>query len=87
MPRVEEGYDEEDFEGEPEYPPEADEAGELWCPECGAVLYADSTRCPRCKEYVTPGARPGGAMPAWVWVGMGVLAAAVLTALVARIVF
>jgi hypothetical protein len=62
----EEGEEFEDYE--PEYHPEGDEAGELWCPECGAVIHADSEICPKCNQFVTPGARPRGPLPAWVWV-------------------
>ena len=52
---------EEDFEGyEPEVHPEADEAGELWCPLCGAVIHAEASRCPKCGEYMTPGLPPAG---------------------------
>ena len=59
---------EDEFEGhEAEYHPEADEAGEFWCPECGAVMYADSELCPKCNQYVTPGARPSGPLPRWIW--------------------
>lgn len=39
------------------------EAGELWCPKCGAVMYADADRCPSCGDYVTPGARRS---PLWI---------------------
>ena len=67
-----EGDDEEDgdsFEDyTPEYHPEADEAGEFWCPKCGAEMYGDSTRCATCGDYVTPGARPS--MPWWIWLGI-----------------
>jgi hypothetical protein len=53
---------------EPGYHPGGDEAGELWCPKCGAVMYADSELCPRCNQFVTPGARRQGPMPKWLWV-------------------
>jgi hypothetical protein len=52
----------------PGYDPAADEAGELWCPECGAVMYADSELCPKCHQFVTPGTRSQGSMPRWIWV-------------------
>lgn len=45
-----------------------DEAGELWCPKCGAVMYADAVRCPACEEYVTPGLPPRKGWSAWVWI-------------------
>jgi hypothetical protein len=77
MPRTEAGDPDEgdDFgEDEPEYHPEADDAGELWCPKCGAVMYAGADLCPKCNEYVTPGARPSAPMPLWMWViGVGLL--------------
>lgn len=47
-----------------------DDAGTLWCPSCGAEMYGDSTRCPKCGDYVTPGARPSTAMPWWIWLGL-----------------
>jgi hypothetical protein len=47
---------------DPAYTPEADDPGELWCPACGAVIYADAVRCPACEQYVTPGRPPA---PAW----------------------
>lgn len=53
-----------------------DEAGELWCPQCGAVMYADAVRCPRCGKYVTPGLPPRGGLPRWMWVVAVVLALA-----------
>ncbi len=69
---------------EPDYSPEADEAGELWCPKCGAVMYADATLCPACHEYVTPGPKPAASMPTWMWVGLGLLALAMLALLFFR---
>ena len=68
------------LDDEPGYSPEADEAGELWCPKCGAVMYADATLCPTCNEYVTPGAKPRASMPAWMWIGLA-LALLVLLAM------
>ena len=67
------GEDEEDV-GESEYAPEADEAGELWCPKCGAVMYADASLCPSCGDYVKPGLPPRRALPLWMWmVGLLIL--------------
>jgi hypothetical protein len=63
---------------ESEYAPEADEAGELWCPKCGAVMYADASLCRKCDEYVTPGARPSRAMPLWIWVTLIVVLLAMI---------
>ena len=82
------GDDSADFDDEGEYPPEADEAGELWCPKCGAVMYADAGLCPKCNQYVTPGARPSAPIPLWMWaIGVAILAmilAAVVGAFFAR---
>ena len=68
--REEEPEDEEDDfgAGEGEYVPEADEAGELWCPKCGAVMYADASLCPACKEFVKPGLPPRKGLPLWMWI-------------------
>jgi hypothetical protein len=79
MPRTQAGDGDEDegddFGGyESEYHPEADDAGELWCPKCGAVMYAGADLCPKCNEYVTPGAAPSKSMPVWMWiVGVAIL--------------
>jgi hypothetical protein len=53
-------------------------AGELWCPECGAVMYADAVRCPKCGNYVTPGARPTSGLPLWIWAGLVLIVLAIL---------
>jgi hypothetical protein len=58
----------DDFESE--YHPEQDDPGILWCPNCGGEMHGDSTRCPKCGDYVTPGARPSGSMPWWIWLGL-----------------
>lgn len=87
MPTLHPGDDEpeeEDFEGtEPEYHPEADEAGELWCPKCGAVMHADADRCPSCGDYVTPGLAPARPWPLWLRLGLGFLVLAVAAACIA----
>ena len=67
----------DDFE-ETEYAPEAEDAGDLWCPKCGALMYADAVRCPSCGDYVTPGARPSRGHPWWVWLGVALLVAATI---------
>lgn len=70
MPTTRPGDDdsgEEEFEGyEPEYHPGLEEAGELWCPKCGAVMHADADRCPRCGDYVTPGLAPPKPGSLWI---------------------
>ncbi len=65
-----EGQEEDDDfgAGEADYAPEADEAGELWCPKCGAVMYADASLCPACDEYVKPGLPPRQGLPRWMWI-------------------
>ena len=59
------------------YSPESEEAGELWCPNCSALMYADATRCPSCGDHVTPGAKPSQGLPWWVWLGVILLLAAI----------
>lgn len=69
---------------EPDYSPEADEAGEFWCPQCSASMYGDATRCPTCGDYVTPGARPlSGGMTWLTWTLIVVIALTVLGGLIA----
>lgn len=87
MPKTDTGddSDDEELEGyEPEYHPEADEAGELWCPHCGAVMHADSDRCPKCGDYVTPGPRP---TPGWLRAGAIVLALLIVAGLLGALLF
>ena len=73
----------DDFDSdEPEYHPEPD-AGVFWCPSCGAEMYGDSTRCPTCGDYVTPGARGASGRPWWVWAGLLALGVGVAGALIA----
>ena len=67
----------DDFE-ETEYAPEAEDAGELPCPKCGAAMYGDAVRCPICGTYVTPGAKPSSGHPWWIWLGVALLVAATL---------
>lgn len=55
-----------------------DEAGELWCPNCGAVMYADAVRCPACEAYVTPGLPPSKGVSRWLAAGLVLLLAALL---------
>ena len=76
--------EEDDFSdaGEPEYHPEADDAGEFWCPRCGGEMYGDATRCPRCGDFVTPGTRPSAPMPKGMWIGIVGIGILLLAALV-----
>jgi len=64
------GEDDDSFEGfEPEYQAEAEDPGVFWCPKCDAEMYGDSTRCPKCGDFVTPGLRPSTPTPWWIWAG------------------
>ena len=83
------GESEEDgeaFEGyEPEYSPEADDPGVFWCPRCGSEMYGDATLCPKCNEFVTPGARPTTKTPFWIWVGVVLVGLLLLGGLLAGV--
>ena len=43
----------------------SDDQGVLWCPAFGAEMYGDSTRCPTCGDYVTPGPKPSAFRSWW----------------------
>jgi predicted RNA-binding Zn-ribbon protein involved in translation (DUF1610 family) len=75
--------DSEDDSDEPEYHPEADDAGTFWCPSCGAEMYGDATRCPTCGDFVTPGARPSSRTPWWIWAGLVLVAVTLVAGLLA----
>ena len=47
-----------------------DDSGIAPCPHCGADMYEDAIRCPKCGDYVTPGAQSKSRLPAWIWVGL-----------------
>ena len=50
------------------------------CPNCGAEIYHDADRCPRCGQYVVPGRGSGGggkSLPLW-WILLILAAAALL---------
>jgi hypothetical protein len=80
------GEEDDSFEGyEPEYHPEEDDPGVFWCPKCGAEMYGDSTRCPKCGDFVTPGARPSGSAPWWIWAGAIAIGITLLAGLIAAI--
>ncbi|HVE42000.1 MAG TPA: hypothetical protein VNM14_19045 [Planctomycetota bacterium] len=68
---------------EPEYHAEADDPGVFWCPACGAEMYGDSTRCPKCGDYVTPGARGASGRPWWIWIGLIAIGLGLIAAFVA----
>jgi DNA-directed RNA polymerase subunit RPC12/RpoP len=42
------------------------------CPHCGADIYEDSVRCPRCGTYLTPDTNPWSGRPGW-WILVGLL--------------
>ena len=78
------GDEDDSFESyEPEVHPEADDPGIFWCPKCGSEMYGDSSRCARCGDYVTPGARPRTPTPWWIWAGIALVVAALLGGLLA----
>ena len=79
-------FEEDDDYGESdasEYHPEADDPGVFWCPSCGAEMYGDSTRCPKCGDYVTPGARRASGKSWWIWAGLIAIGLGLLAAFVA----
>ncbi len=76
-------FDSDDDFDEPSYSPEADDAGILWCPSCGAEMYGDATRCPTCGDFVTPGSRGRSGTPWWIWAGLLALGLSLLAGLVA----
>ena len=47
------------------------------CPECGADVYEDAERCPRCGQYITP--RTAGGGKTWLWAILIALLVAALT--------
>ncbi len=75
-----------DEDKESEYLPEEHDAGVFWCPKCGAEMYGDATRCPRCENYVTPGARTSTPTSWWIWVGLLLIGLALLGGLLAAFV-
>ena len=64
-------YRNEDFDRlQPGEFPEPDDDGDDdvdVCPNCRAMIQADSPRCPVCGEYVSAGSGP---MPWWMYVGV-----------------
>jgi len=74
-------YEPEEFE----YSPEQDDPGVFWCPKCGAEMYGDSTRCAKCGDFVTPGARPKTAIPWWIWLGIILVGSTLAAGLVAAL--
>jgi len=78
--REEEEFD--DSEGEDEFEAEDAEAELLACPECGAMVYEETQRCPQCGEWITP---PAAASRAGrMWLALVVLAIVALVAWMLR---
>ena len=77
------GDGDDDAPGEPEYSPEAEDAGVFRCPSCGGEMYGDSTRCPKCGDYVTPGLRSASGTPWWIWAGLVAIGLGLIGALLA----
>lgn len=51
-----------------------DESFLLPCPECGAEVYEDADRCPKCGNYIIPGRRRRGTA-GWIrWTALGLVA-------------
>lgn len=49
-----------------------DDASEtVACPACGAEVYEDALRCPRCGEYVTHSTSHFAGRP-WWWIALGI---------------
>lgn len=44
----------------------ADDDDLLPCPHCGAAIYEQSEKCPKCGEYVDPDAADRGSKPIWI---------------------
>lgn len=49
--------------------PDADEDATAPCPRCGADIYDDAERCPRCGNYLSAEDAPRRPRPLWVVVG------------------
>lgn len=85
MPEVPEDDDlDEDGEGFEDLDHDEDDTDLAVCPHCGAEVYDDADRCPRCGQNIVGGSGPGGSRPAaghgWpTWVIL--TAAAILAAI------
>jgi predicted RNA-binding Zn-ribbon protein involved in translation (DUF1610 family) len=69
-----EGDDPDDWDVE-DAEEDLDDDGEtavLPCPACGAEVYEDAERCPRCGEYIVRRLRGWEGRP-WWWVPLGLL--------------
>jgi hypothetical protein len=61
--------DEWDDPEDPE-PEDEDESSTVACPECGAVVYEDSPRCPVCETYIAHATNAWLGKPFW-WIVLG----------------
>lgn len=71
-----EGFDDDDFDAEAEeesFDEDADDDGLMPCPYCGAAIYDDSLRCPKCENYLSDAERTTTLQPRWIVVTAVVL--------------
>ncbi|MEN6450071.1 MAG: hypothetical protein ABFC96_06245 [Thermoguttaceae bacterium] len=62
-----------------------DEEGEtVPCRYCGAEIYEDSVRCPRCGAYISEEDSPASPKPWWIIIGVLFCLAAVIVWMVVR---
>ena len=61
---------------------DADEA-ETPCPYCGEPVYEQAELCPHCRSYISredaPRVPGQARVPAWIWLGVALVMAAVVT--------
>jgi hypothetical protein len=62
MARDEDDLDDSEY---PEPDDDSEDDGTVPCPYCGAALYEDAERCPRCENYVSREDAPSR-VPLWV---------------------
>lgn len=74
--------DEDAFDDEPWDAADDDDADgdTLPCPYCGAAIYDDAVRCPKCGEYLSREERPSPSQPKWVVITVLILLIAVAMA-------
>ena len=61
---------------------DADDADDdtMPCPYCGAAIYDDAVRCPKCDQYLSDEERTTTNQPRWVIVTAAILLAGLLWA-------
>lgn len=75
------------------YDDEDDQADEptAGCPECGAAIYADAEKCPKCGRWLTEADRRamgvGASHPAWIKIVAVVALIAFVTVFVLAVAF